>query len=104
MVGLSGGRGRRSGNRFGVVLVGRRAAPADGRDFGGDPAGKLGARALGVELQGRHLLLLASLLEGRGGQVTLDELAILLRNSSDPLVGEVLAALSPLLPPGGGDR
>ena len=83
-----------------------RLVPTGGGDLSMDAAsaGEMGTwRALGVERRGRHLQLIASLLEGHGGQVTLEELAVLLSGSSDPLAEEVLDALSPLLPPGGGD-
>jgi len=59
-------------------------------------------RALGIDLKGRHLDLLGSLVEGHTGQVTLEELMDLLRASDDPLASEVLVALAPLVPTGGG--
>ncbi|UCC93147.1 MAG: hypothetical protein JSW25_00265 [Thermoplasmata archaeon] len=59
-------------------------------------------RALGVQLQGRHLELLAGLLEGREDRVSLEELAALLRSSDDPLAGQVLEVIAPLLRDGGG--
>ncbi len=59
-------------------------------------------RALGIPLQGRHLELVSSLLEDRPGQVSLEELADLLKASDDPIASEVLEVLGPLLPSGGG--
>ncbi len=91
----------------GMSPVRVRVVPTGAGDLSMDVASarEMGTwRALGIELKGRHLLLIASLLEGHGGQVTVEELVVLLRGSSDPLAGEVLAALYPLLPPGGGDR
>jgi hypothetical protein len=68
-------------------------------------AGGMGVwRALGLDLKGRHLELLGSLLEGREGEVTMEELVALLRASGDPRADEVLEALSLLVPSGGGDR
>ena len=66
-------------------------------------AGEMGVwRALGIDLKGRHLELIGSLVEGREGEVTVEELAALLRASGDPRATEVLDALSPLVPSGGG--
>lgn len=59
-------------------------------------------RALGIPLQGRHLELVSSLLKDRPGQVSLEELADLLKASDDPIASEVLEVLVPLLPSGGG--
>jgi hypothetical protein len=58
-------------------------------------------RALGVRLHGRHLDLLGQLLEDRTERVSLEELAVLLRESEDPLASQVLEAIGPLLRPGG---
>lgn len=59
-------------------------------------------RALGLDLKGRHLELLGSLLEGREGEVTLEDLVALLGACGDPRADEVLEALSRLVPSGGG--
>lgn len=59
-------------------------------------------RALGIDLQGRHLDLMWSLVEGLTGHVTVKELVILLKACDDPLVPEVLEALAPLVPSEGG--
>jgi hypothetical protein len=82
-----------------------RIVPAGGKGLSVDAAsaGEMGVwRALGVELKGRHLDLVASLLEGREGDVTLEEMVELLRGSDDPRADEVLVALSALVPTGGG--
>ena len=82
-----------------------RVLPTGGGGLSMDPASarEVGTwRALGVELRGRHLVLLASLLEGHTGPVTVEELVALLRISEDPLAGDVLDALAPLVPSGGG--
>ncbi|NIP34665.1 MAG: hypothetical protein GWN18_06955 [Thermoplasmata archaeon] len=82
-----------------------RVLPSGGGGLSMDPASaaEVGTwRALGVELRGRHLELIGSLLEGRSEKVTVEELTALLRASDDPRAGEVLAALSTLLPQGGG--
>lgn len=84
-----------------------RVLPSGGGGLSMDPAsaGEVGTwRALGVELRGRHLELIVSLLEGRTEKVTLQELAGMLRARDDPLAREVLEAISTLLPPGGGGQ
>lgn len=81
-----------------------RVLPTGGGDLALDATsvGEMGVwRALGVDLRGRHLDLLATLLEDRPEKVTLEELVALLRGSGDPLAVEVLEALAPLVPPGG---
>jgi hypothetical protein len=60
-------------------------------------------RALGVRLLGRHVDLLGELLDDRPGQVSLEELAQLLRTSDDPLAAEILEAMAPILRSGGED-
>jgi hypothetical protein len=84
-----------------------RILPSGGGGLSVDAAsaGEMGVwRALGIELKGRHLDLVATLLEGRDGEITLEELVTLLRASDDPRSGEVLEALSTLVPLGGGNR
>jgi hypothetical protein len=61
-------------------------------------------RALGIDLKGRHLDLVGSLVEGHSGHVSVEELVELLMASDDPLAREVLVALAPLVPSGGGQR
>ena len=61
-------------------------------------------RALGIDLLGRHLDLMGSLVEGQTGQVTVEELVDLLSACDDPLAPEVLDALAPLVPSEGGPR
>lgn len=82
-----------------------RVLPTGGGDLSMDAvsAREMGTwRALGVDLRGRHLELIASLLGDHGERVTIGELVALLRTSDDPLAGEVLKALSPLVPMEGG--
>jgi hypothetical protein len=84
-----------------------RILPTGGRDLSVDAGSATEMavwRALGVDLKGRHLELIGSLLEGREGEVTLEDLAALLGTSGDSRAGEVLEALSHLVPSGGGDR
>jgi hypothetical protein len=82
-----------------------RVVPTGGGEISMDAASarEMGTwRALGIELKGRHLQLIDSLLEAHEGAVTVEELVTLLRDSRDSLADEVLEALSALLPLGGG--
>ena len=81
-----------------------RVLPSGGGGLSLDVGSAMGLgtwRALGIELRGRHLDLIGTLLGDRTGQVTIDELAGLLAASDDDLAAEVLEALSPLVHAGG---
>jgi hypothetical protein len=82
-----------------------RVLPPGSHDLQVDPssAGDVAVwRTMGVSLSAGQLELISLVLQGRMGPVALSELAALLKAEGGILAREVLDALEPLLPGGGG--